>query len=428
MIFKRRYSKEEGFALIELLTTIGIIAAGLTLIVITVNPFEVRKQWRDRKRIAEINTFREAINLYRENVADVTLGASSTVYVSVPDPAIAAGTSTCPGMGLPGLPDGWTYYCSNPNDFRNVDGTGWLPLNFQSLAIGSLFTSLPIDSVNTTSSGLYYTYVPGGSFILATTTTFVTDDHFVVTNGIESRKFREEVAIKDGGSDPFRLEKGDVLRLWADASGLLAYWSFNEKSGTVAPDASHNNHDGSLIGFNFSGASNWTTDAKIGGALEFDGVDDYVDIGDERELKGMAKLSVELWVNAQNLTTTQAPLEKGAAYEFRKIYSSGVARMRFAITTTGGSCPTIDSPPVTVPGWHHYVLTYNGAQYKAYFNGQQALPTRTCSGTIANFTLPLWIGRRAGTSVYFDGIIDEVRIYNRALTPEEILLHYNLAK
>ena len=90
-------------------------------------------------------------------------------------------------MGLPTLPDGWTYHCSTPADYRKIDGTGWIPVIFNSLTSGSPFGVLPVDPVNTTSTGLYYTYT-------------YSNGQWAATTLFESTTYQEKYAATQSGS------------------------------------------------------------------------------------------------------------------------------------------------------------------------------------------------------------------------------------
>jgi hypothetical protein len=71
---------------------------------------------------------------------------------------------TCSSYSLPVLPSGYSYACASQNNYRKVDGNGWIPINFSLDSTSKYFTQLPIDPLN--NNVYYYTYFPGGSFEL----------------------------------------------------------------------------------------------------------------------------------------------------------------------------------------------------------------------------------------------------------------------
>ncbi len=176
--------------------------------------------------------------------ADISLGTPSTVYISIPDT-----TTSCSNLGLPTLPAGYSYHCVPEEQLRLSNGSGWIPIDFTLSPIQSL-ASLPLDPTNTTSSGLYYTYIPGGSYEL---------------NGIiESNKYKARTPDKE--AFPGVIAKGTNLTLSPlyNTQGLVGYWNFDEGSGTVAYDTSGNNNHGTLMN-----SPTWKsdTDCVAGGCL-----------------------------------------------------------------------------------------------------------------------------------------------------------------
>ena len=155
-------SKIKSFTLIELLIVIAILALLMSIIIITLNPSEILKQTRDTKRISNLKSINNALSIFQATKPTTSTGTANIVYISIPDSA-----SDCINLGLPALPGGYTYACSSLINYRKTDGTGWIPVNFDSLDIGSPLSSLPIDPTNTTSTGLYYVYVTGGSWELS---------------------------------------------------------------------------------------------------------------------------------------------------------------------------------------------------------------------------------------------------------------------
>ena len=189
-------NKIRAFTLIELLIVIGILAALATITLLVINPAQLVKQSRDANRITELNQINRALLLFQGfGGSAAAMGTHGTVYVSLP-----ATNSDCSDLSLPALGGGYVYACSTSANYRNIDGTGWIPVDLTSIQsqAGTLFANLPIDPVNTVTNGYYYTYVPGSWALSAT---------------MESDKYIADNAVNDGGQSSTRFETGNELTL-----------------------------------------------------------------------------------------------------------------------------------------------------------------------------------------------------------------------
>ena len=207
------------------------------------------------------------------------------------------------------------------------------------------------------------------------------------------------------------MQKGETL------DGLMGWWKFDEGTGDVAYDSSGYGNDGTIHG------AVWST-GKIGGALSFDGVDDYVDCGNGASLNPGEELTIELWVKPNDVTHYGRWVSKFGSwpsyygYSFLQTYDNALFQLY-----AGGALTEFVVPDIITAGeWQHMVAVYDGSNMYIYRNGVlQGSQSKT--GAITNSGVPLFIGQRAG-SQWFNGLIDEVRIYNRALTPAEIWQNY----
>ena len=166
----RYHSLDSAFTLIELLVVIAIIAILAVVVVLTLNPAELLRQSRDADRVSDMATLTSAINLYsadQSGAPSYSLGTPSTTYFSFYDPAATSSVGTnCATAGLFQQPYGWSYQCPASSTLRNVNNTGWIPVNFSGISSGSPFGALPIDPSDSSSSHLYYTYTTNGSMNL----------------------------------------------------------------------------------------------------------------------------------------------------------------------------------------------------------------------------------------------------------------------
>jgi len=188
-----------SFTLIELLIVIGIIAIISAAVVITINPTERLREARDATRTTDITTLDKSLSILDSQNASASFGTASTVYISIADTS-----ATCANLGLDSLPSGYSYHCAPTSTLQNPDGTGWLPVDFTSEGIISL-SALPIDPINTTSTGLWYSYVYGES-------------SWEFESKMESSKY-SDISAGDGGDSPTLFEKGRDLTV-TPAAGL----------------------------------------------------------------------------------------------------------------------------------------------------------------------------------------------------------------
>jgi len=199
--------------------------------------------------------------------------------------------------------------------------------------------------------------------------------------------------------------------------GLVAAYSFNEGSGTTVNDLSGNANNGSASG------TTWATAGKYGRALSFNGMNALVTVPDAQSLDLTTGMTLEAWVNPNALggvwrTVIFKERPGGMLYS---LYANNGAPNRPLGQLFLGNVEQNAAGPSAVPvnTWTHLATTYNGSALRLYVNGVLGT-TFAVSGGLAATTNPLRIGGNSIWGEYFNGLIDDVRVYNRALTAAEI--------
>jgi len=149
----------KGFTLVELSLTIAIVAGLALFAIMAMNPAELSAQMRDGQRIAAMGDLRETLGvLVAENPNLSTgFGATNLIYISLPS-TLAAPSNCSDIVGLPTPPAGRTYRCVTAVNLRNINGTGWIPINFTAIRGGSPISVLPVDPIN--NANFFYAYIP----------------------------------------------------------------------------------------------------------------------------------------------------------------------------------------------------------------------------------------------------------------------------
>ncbi|NIO30807.1 MAG: hypothetical protein GTN75_03275, partial [Gemmatimonadetes bacterium] len=195
-------------------------------------------------------------------------------------------------------------------------------------------------------------------------------------------------------------------------SSLVGWWPLDDGSGAVASDASGNGHDGTL-----SGDPQWVA-GWFGGALEFDGVDDYVDTGFSENL---ATWSVSCWVKspaAPAAASPSGPVHREANFQINWNHTQDAFRAAVGLSAGGWHAASFGA--LEADTWYHLTGTYDGEDLKAYTNGQLITTNSAPTGSAANETNSLKLGKHAKNAQFFAGTVDDARVYNRALAQEEI--------
>ncbi len=198
------------------------------------------------------------------------------------------------------------------------------------------------------------------------------------------------------------------------ATNLLAYWTFDEGTGSTAFDSSGNTNTGAVL----LGGGNWAA-GIINGALNFDGESTQVTVSNAASLNPVRTITVSAWVNAPYWFNTPRILEKGFTDNQYALFVNNAGSLEFLLAgVTGGNLST--TPP-SAGAWHHIAGTYDGSLISLYIDGQLTAQ-QAASGALAITTDPLAIGDKpnGGVLTSFPGLIDDVRIYGSALPQNQI--------
>lgn len=208
----------------------------------------------------------------------------------------------------------------------------------------------------------------------------------------------------------------------ATTNSLVGYWNFDENTGITANDTSGSGNNGQLL----NGAS-WTA-GKIGSAIQFNGADSKVLTGNPSLLNFGAgqDFTISLWIKGSDTTQAQKIISKRSStpdgYQLRfNNPTSLIWRVDEPVTITDTIAPT---HPLN-GAWRHIVTGRNGSQHFLYIDGVLVKSSTDSTSDSLQNTESLTIGNDQGSAEGFNGAIDEVRIYNRGLTSQEILDIYN---
>ncbi|MHA2253749.1 MAG: LamG-like jellyroll fold domain-containing protein, partial [Candidatus Kariarchaeaceae archaeon] len=219
-----------------------------------------------------------------------------------------------------------------------------------------------------------------------------------------------------------------------DDANTVALWHCDESVGTTVYDETSNNNNGVMNGATWAGPV-WTS-GQVGNALSFDGVDDYVEIPDSNNLDITGELTLMAWVKRDTIGTNMEILGKWDAAGNHRSYELFIRptnKVVLAISRDGGYAfmeaqTTATFTDTTI--FHHIAATYNPSipAMNIYIDGVlQTVTTTGSQSSIHSGTGKVIIGVResgAFSNNYFDGIIDEVGIWSRALTSTEISIYH----
>jgi hypothetical protein len=197
--------------------------------------------------------------------------------------------------------------------------------------------------------------------------------------------------------------------------GLMGWWRFDEAIGSIAGDSSSLGNSGTIFG------ATWAA-GKFGSSLNFQAIDasKYVDIPDSSSISPTSQVSLSCWLYGTQMSNTGYIWKNNYNYV---LYSESDGAPRFIVwDTLGNPSLAIASSALPLNAWTYIVGSF-GPDNKAriYINGIQSGTTGNAINNIRDLPGDLIIGKRGDNiGVSFPGTIDEVRVFNRTLSPTEI--------
>jgi len=211
-------------------------------------------------------------------------------------------------------------------------------------------------------------------------------------------------------------------------TGLVASYKFNEGDGRIVHDASGNDITGFIFG------ATWTTDSPNGSALSFDGSNSYVDLGNPSLLQITGSMTCSAWVKAEaNMADDGQIVAKSndeAGWQLKTSLDTG--RRTFGVTISAGSgrVQRYSTTVYSLDVWYYVTGVYDAAARTLDIYVDGVLDNGVLTGNIpasqTDAPVNAYIGKRtSGDGYCFNGIIDNVRIYNQALNQAEVQADMN---
>ena len=194
----------------------------------------------------------------------------------------------------------------------------------------------------------------------------------------------------------------------------MAAYAFDEGSGTTVTDASGNGNNGTVAN------GTWSTAGKFGGALSFNGTSSLVTVPNSASLQLSSGMTLEAWVDPSTVSGAwRDVIYKANDNFYMEATSTNASHPDGGLIAGGSYADAFGTSALTANTWSFLTETYDGTTLRLYVNGTQVASTAR-TGAISTSTNPLQIGGDSIYGQFFAGLIDNVRVYNAALTAAQI--------
>ena len=333
--------------------------------------------------------------------------------------------SHLPHAAIDSPEDGSTVYYGEPVTFTGSASYGSPPYTYEQesdvdgyLGSGS---SIVVSDLNV--------YKVGDTVQPHTITLTVEDDN----SGVDTAQTELTVLFKGDFEPDGNVDLNDYATLasnwyveFTEPTPTAGWWKFDESSGFSAADSTGNGNTGALCNMSDSG---WVT-GKYGNALDFDGSNDYVRISDSDSISvGNDDFSLSAWIYPHTVIGKHAIITKVNGSQEKEyllsVDNGGYIRFEIERSSNNGMARTTDAV-VTTNSWQRIMATYNASTYEVllYHNDQLQTITSTIEGPSNILSDYLCIGMLGGPylSDHFDGLIDDVKIYDYIIDARPIIV------
>ena len=340
------------------------------------------------------------------NFTGLNLGTNNTVNVSVPN------CQTLNGSLL--------YGKINSGSYQQLSGCS---LNNYSVS-GDLTSANLTLKLTSTSGNYFYSPLVVGNVSL--------NDYYVASDTTAP-----SITIRSPSNNSYASSNVKFDASISDSSGstysfinksLVGYWTFDSVNSTGVFDDSGNNNFGSFGGTNF-GTSNLST-GQFGNGINFDGVDDYVDLGNgDTSLEGSQAFTIGIWLykGADTFSGFPGIFGRGSSSQRTPWIFGTSGQIHFTggfETDFGVNDCNVQSPNLNINSWNFLVLRWNGSSCWFTVNGVDGSLDATSGTVLGNTDGNNYIGKIGGYAT-FNGSIDDMMIFNRSLSSDEIKALYN---
>ena len=253
----------------------------------------------------------------------------------------------------------------------------------------------------------------------------MTWDTTSVSNGVHTLQARARDAAGNSATSSSSVTVTVSNSTTPPPAGRLAGWAFNESLGTTVNDVTGNGNAATL-----QNEPTWTA-GKYGGGLRFDGVNDFLTVLNSPSLNfSGTEMTLSMWINPLGGVGDQVPFGKfwsgtmaSPFYQYGLELLGGSTPNLFIGTASGAVTASMGSP-LTLGQWSHLAIAFNGTQARFYVNGN-LVSSPSLSASITRARLPAAHGSRREAHQFFNGTLDDVRLYNRAQSQTEVQTDMN---
>ncbi len=364
---------------------------------------------------------------FSDSTSDTTLAtltpssllAASTVYT-----ATVSGAEDSSGDAMSG-PMTWSF-TTNPPDTTPPTITSRSPIPGATLV--SILTPVTATfSESVQPSTISFVLKDPNNNTVAATVTYNDSNHTAtLTPSAPLAYSTVYTATVSGGTDlNGNTMTGPATWSFTTGSNLMAAYGFNEGSGTTANDSSGNGNTGTVSN------GTWVTSGKYGGALQFNGSNSLVTVNDAPSLDLTNSMTLEAWVNPSQVGSSwEDAIYKGGNNDcyFLECYTPSTSNNYPVVAVNVGNYDygAYGTSKLPANTWTFLAGTYDGSYLRLYVNGNLVSSTAV-SGQIMTDPSALGIGGDTVSGDYFAGEIDNVRIYNQALSQSAIQSDMNTA-
>ncbi len=203
-------------------------------------------------------------------------------------------------------------------------------------------------------------------------------------------------------------------------SNAQGIWHFSEGSGTNVYDSSGNGNNGTL-----AYSDHWTTSGKFGTAYDFDGTNDYINCGNDVSLNVGDALTIMFWIKRDGTGVTDILIDNRQINDrYGYMVYLTADKINFQLANAGAQVSHAADTSIDT-NWHFIAIVWDKTDVFFYLDGVPDGSESASSSEFAEGTGNNTIGVGISGVFYFDGIMDEVRIYKSNTTSDEILQVYN---